>query len=94
MRSPCIDSIKKGETQLRTLHQRLLRLQVNFLKEKGFRVIRREVAERFAQRFTARIVARRHHNGKPFSMLILDYDHPEVGRGTQLLAYLAPYPPK
>lgn len=66
--------------------QGFLRLQERLVTEDGYRLVNRKVAKRFCRRFTARIVPRESHD---MNMLILDFDHPDIGTGTQLIAFVA-----
>lgn len=63
-----------------TLHQRFTRLQEKLITPDGFRHVKRTVAERFCQRFTARITTG--------NRLLLDFDHPDIGEGQQLIAFV------
>ena len=72
-----------------TLHERFSRLQAKLYTDDEFRVVRRAVAERFCRRFTARIVSREHDfMNLPTEMLILYFDHPDIGKGSQLIAFV------
>ena len=72
-----------------TIHERFSRLQANFYTDDEFRVVRRAVADRFCRRFTARISPREHDfMNLPTEMLILYFDHPDIGKGSQLIAFV------
>ena len=72
-----------------TIHERFSRLQANFYTDDEFRVVRRAVADRFSRRFTARIVTLEHDfMHLPGDLLILDFDHPEIGSGEQIIAFV------
>lgn len=68
-----------------------LRLQGKLLSEDGFRGVRYKVAHRFCRRFPARIVRSTDEyfpDKPPKYMLILDFDHSEIGKGSQLIAFV------
>lgn len=72
-----------------TIHQRFRRLQANLLTDDGYRVITHRVAERFCERYDARISpSDPDFTGLPKEMLILYYDDLEIGVGSQLIAFV------
>lgn len=76
-----------------TVHDRFLRLQGRLLRpEGGFRVVSYEVAYRFCRRFPGRIVRSTDEyfpDKPPKYRLILEFDHPEIGVGSQLIAFIS-----
>lgn len=73
-----------------TLHQRFTRLQERLLTADGYRLVKRKAAKRFCRLYNARIVpCSEDDQHLPGDRLILDFDHPDIGRGTQLIAFVA-----
>lgn len=72
-----------------TLHERFTRLQTRLLTEDGYRLVRCKAAKRFCRLYHARIVPRREGDQHlPGDRLILEFDHPDIGKGTQLIAFV------
>lgn len=72
------------------IHERFTRLQLRLVTEDGYRLVNRRVAKRFCRRHTARVVScKPDHTHLPGDSLILDFDIPEIGKGSQLIAFVA-----
>lgn len=73
-----------------TLHERFTRLQAKLCTEDGYRLVKRKTAKRFCRLYHARIVLRgKDDQHLPGDRLILDFDHPDIGKGEQLIAFVA-----
>lgn len=81
--------IKPVMKHKRTLHERFTRLQAKLCTEDGYRLVKRKAAKRFCRLYHARIVPRGEDDRHlPGDNLVLDFDHPDIGKGTQLIAFV------